>query len=206
MKTKIKLLALLSMLTLSFGSAKAQIGKLEYRAEAGMSYSKIYKFLDGKSLVGMRLSGQVLLPFKNSNFALVSGLTLTNKGEKFKKIDKKVSLMYLQLPIEASIQLNLNQDNKIYLATGPYLGFNLTRKGGDLDKVVKQASEDAFNAFEFGWGLNVMYAYRNIYLRTGLEISLNDVMNEKALSARSYIDLNQTRRNGLLYLTIGYQF
>ncbi len=206
MKIKIKLLALVSLFTLSFGSAKAQIGELQYRAEAGMSYSKIYKFLDGKSLVGMRLSGQVLLPFKNSNFALVSGLTLTNKGEKFKNIDKKVGLMYLQLPIEASFRMDLNEENKIYLATGPYLGFNLTRKGGDLDKLLKETSEDAFNSFEFGWGLNVMYAYRNIYLRTGVEISLNDVMNEKALSARSYIDMNQTRRNGLVYLTLGYQF
>ncbi len=208
MKIRIKLWALVGMLTLSLGSAKAQIGKLQYRAEAGMSYSKIYKFLNGKGLVGMRLSGQVLLPFENSNFALVSGLTLTNKGEKFRNSSEKVALMYLQLPVEASIRMDLNKDNKIYLATGPYFAFNLARKGGDLDKILKQTSEQAFNAFEFGWGLNAMYAFRNIYLRTGVEISLNDVMNEKAFTpdTSSFIEVDKTRRNGLVYLSIGYQF
>ncbi len=205
MRLKIKLLALLSVFALSLGSANAQIDSLQYRIEGGMSYSKIYKFLDGESLVGLRLSGQVLLPFKN-NFALISGLTLTNKGENFKNSDNKVGLMYLQLPIEASVRLDINEQNKVYFATGPYLGLNLTTKGGDLDKLQTNTSEDAFNSFEFGWGLNAMYAYRNIYLRTGVEISLNDVINNKSLSARPFLESNKTRRNGLVYLTLGYQF
>ncbi len=204
MKLNIKLIALLSTFVFSLLTANAQIGKLQYRAEAGMTYSKVYHFLNGDPLIGMRLSGQVLVPFEDTNFSLVSGLTFTNKGEKFKGSDNKVAMMYLQIPLEATMKFSF-RDNDFYVATGPYVGFNLSSKGGDLEELYKAGSDKPFKPFEFGWGANAMYAYRNIYLRTGVEISLMDVMNEKS-SARSLIEDGTNRRNGLVYLTLGYQF
>ncbi len=203
MKLNIKLVALLSTFVFSLLTANAQIGKLRYRAEAGMTYSKVYRFLNGDRLLGMRLSGQVVVPFEDTNFALVSGLTLTNKGEKFKKGKGKVGLMYLQIPLEASMEIGF-KENKFYLATGPYAGFNLTTDAGDL-KNYPAGAEKPFKSFDFGWGANAMYAYRNVYLRAGVELSLSDVMNENS-SAKGFIETGKGRRNGLVYLTLGYQF
>ncbi len=205
MKSKIKLLALLSIFLLSLTTAKAQIGKLKYRAEAGVTYSKIYHFLSGDPLIGMRLSGQVLLPFEHTNFALVSGLTLTNKGERIKNSKHKVGMMYLQIPLEASMKMSF-RDNEFYLATGPFVGFNLSSKGGDLEGLYKIQSESPFKPFEFGWGINAMYAYHGIYLRAGIDMSISDVANQKCPEVKNLIEYNTTRRNGLVYMTIGYQF
>lgn len=200
--------------------AMAQIGDLRYRVEAGVTSSKITKYGIGEALTGFRVSGLVVLPFEYSKFSLVSGLTLTSKGETQKFYDngsgdptakRNTSLMYLQLPVEAVVRFDLAEDHKVYLGVGPYLAFALSgnaKLGTEEIKLLKSYHDtDApFKRMELGAGLSLAYAYKDIYLRGGVELSLTDVVNANSSYVKSHLDTSGIRRHGLLYLTLGYQF
>lgn len=201
----------------------AQLDKLNYRAEIGISHSRISNFGTGTSFLGFRASGQILFPFKYSKFALVSGLTLTNKGETDQTFFKKTRpqdnlkevyytrLMYLQVPLDISLHLDLHPDHKVYLATGPYFAIGLTGTTTTNGKTILKlydkdgdGGQTPFKRTEFGWGANLVYAFKNIYLKTGLELSLTDVMNPTP-TVKSHLG-DGSRRHGVAYLTLGYQF
>lgn len=215
---------LLWVLAVGFSAPKllAQFDKLNYRAEAGLTMSKVSNYGIGNPLVGFRLSGQVLLPFERSAFGLVSGLTLTTKGEAGQQFynhsnphtraNEKYNtrMLFLQLPLEVSFRLNLNESNNIYLATGPYFAYGLSAKGNslvesvaNLDFFEKDGGSTPFKRTELGWGINAMYAYKGIYAKAGAELSLNDVMNDTpSVSERRA----GTSRHATFYVTLGYQF
>lgn len=201
----------------------AQFDKLNYRAEVGLTRSKISNFGTATPLLGFRASGHVMLPFKRSEFALVSGLTLTNKGEANQTFFEKARpeenlkgvyntrLMYLQIPLDISLRLNFHEDHKVYLATGPYFAIGLTANAtSDGKTTLKFYDKDGdagltpFKRTEFGWGANLMYAFKGIYLKSGVELSLTDVMNPTPLVGPHLG--NGKRRHGLAYFTLGYQF
>lgn len=205
-------------------SLKAQIyaENFRYRAEAGVISSKVSEFGMGEPFYGFRISGQVLMPFENSKWALLTGLTLTNKGENQKFRNPKdgtlsettrTALMYLQMPLNISHRFDLNRNNRIYLEFGPYIAMGLggkiknfaEKEGNDLQIFEKINGETPFNRFEIGVGASLHYDYKNVYLKGGVEYSLTSVINKKSTALQGAYTGN-TSRFGLAYLTIGYQF
>lgn len=194
---------------MAIGNLSAQFGEISYRAEAGVTFSKISNIGIGSSLVGLRLSGHVLLPFENSKLGILTGLTLTNKGEKAGWHDGtksgKFSQMYLQLPIELSFRTDINEDNRFFVAAGPYLAYGIAGERGDL-KLFKKASngKTPMNPFELGLGINATYAYRMLYLKLGYETSLTDVVGKESI-LRYAVD-GKSPKHGLVYITLGVEF
>lgn len=205
--------------------AQSAVAQLEfedsrYRAEAGVIASQIAKFgAEGRPLYGFRISGQVLTPFRNSQWAIVSGLTLTNKGEsskfysqegtygKWKTSDRNpLALMYLQVPVNISHRFDLNRNNHIYLEFGPYIAYALSGKWGDANLFERVGNERGFNNIELGFGGSLHYDYKNFYLKGGAEISLTPVVNRDGGLAGKLADPKAVSRFGLAYLTFGYQF
>lgn len=205
-------------------SAQIYVENFRYRAEAGVTASKVSEFGIGENLYGLRVSGQVLMPFENSKWALLTGLTLTNKGERqsFYRTSNgvvttsgttKTALMYLQMPLNVSHRFDLNRNNRIYFEFGPYLAYGLTGKvknfGWDLKEIglfEKDANgETPFNRFEVGVGASLHYDYKNIYLKAGVEYSLTNVINKASTPLRGAFT-DKASRYGLGYLTLGYQF
>lgn len=206
-------------------SLKAQIyvENFRYRAEAGVVSSKVSEFGVGEPFYGFRVSGQVLMPFENSKWALLTGLTLTNKGENQKfyvKRDQDVTisettrtaLMYLQMPLNISHRFDLNRNNRIYLEFGPYIAMglggkikNFGRQGNDVSVFEKIDGQTPFSRFEVGIGASLHYDYKNVYLKGGAEYSLTNVINKESSALRGAYT-GKTSRFGLLYLTLGYQF
>lgn len=202
-------------------SAQIYVENFRYRAEAGVTASKVSEFGIGENLYGLRVSGQVLMPFENSKWALLTGLTLTNKGERQAfYVDNgnnnvttteytKTALMYLQIPLNVSHRFDLNRNNRIYLEFGPYLAYGLTGKvsnfgrvGNSMELFKKNANgETPFNRFEVGVGASLHYDYKNVYLKAGVEYSLTNVRNKAVLPLP-----DKASRYGLGYLTLGYQF
>lgn len=218
MKKAFKLLGLCLALGCSVLGAKAQtFGELKYRAEAGVTASKISNFGDGKALWGMRVAGFAVLPFEKVPLSLNSGIVLTNKGERHtlgKNVKTKTALMYLQVPVEADFTINLNENNRIHLAAGPYLGLGLfgeskdfMTKGRKLDLFEQDGTETPFNRFEFGIGGSVAYQYTNFYLKAGAELGLTNAINKtNGLLNGGVIFSDKSRRNAVAYLTFGYEF
>lgn len=212
-------------LTLGAQSLKAQINfeNFRYRVEAGITSSKVSEFGIGESaLIGYRVSGQVLMPFEYSKWALLTGLTLTTKGENSQFYTTqgqntsttgttRVGLTYLQLPINISHRFDLNENNRIYLEFGPYVAMGLAGKvkASDFNLFEKIDGESPFNRFEVGVGASLHYDYKNIYLKGGVEYSLTSVINKDFNFRNSFSQspfTGNTSRFGLAYVTLGYQF
>lgn len=200
----------------------AQFDKPNYRAELGLTVSKVSAYGVAEPLVGFRATGQILLPFKRSDIMLVSGLTLTTKGETNQHFHLKygattngkenldMKLLYLQMPVEVAYRLQLHPDHKVFLATGPYLAYALYAKGKSLIKGVPDQNlfdldgeKSPFRRTELGWGINVTYAYKQFSAKVGSELSLTGVMNTTPITAAR---LEGTSRHALAYLSFGYQF
>lgn len=209
-------LAIAIVATTTSLSAQLDFENSRYRAEAGVTASKISNFGIGENLYGIRVSGQVLVPFQRSKWGLLSGLTLTNKGERSSFYTNanvgtvaitpqdRTALMYLQLPVNISHRFDLNRNNRIYFEFGPYFAYALSGKIGDLSLTKKVNGEAPFNPFEIGVGASLHYDYKNIYLKVGVEYSLTAVANNQgSLVGRI---AGGTPRYGLGYITLGYQF
>lgn len=209
-------LAIAIVATTTSLSAQLDFEDTRYRAEAGITASKISNFGIGENLYGIRVSGQVLVPFQRSKWGLLSGLTLTNKGERQQYYvtaadgktaitnQVRTALMYLQLPVNVSHRFDLNRNNRIYFEFGPYFAYALSGKIGDLSLTKKINGEAPFNPFEIGVGASLHYDYKNIYLKAGVEYSLTAVANNQGSLAGRIA--GGTPRYGLGYITLGYQF
>lgn len=223
MKKAFKLFGLLLAFGCSISGAKAQtFDDLRFRVEAGMTASKITSYGIGKTLLGMRAGGFVVLPFKHINLSLNTGLVLTNKGERQTfyapfsgaPVETKTRLMYLQLPIEADFSIKLSENSRIHLAAGPYLGVglagrseNLVTQGNNLDLFAKDGDKTPFNRFELGAGASVGYQYSNFYIKAGAEVGLTNAVNpSKTILASGIRFIDQISRNTLAYVTLGYEF
>lgn len=196
-------------------SAQIYVENFRYRLEAGAIASQITNFGIGERLYGLRISGQIVMPFENSKWAIVSGLTFSHKGELagfYEKVgnnvsvtDKdRISMRYLQLPVNFSHRFDLNRNHRIYFEFGPYLAYAVSGKLGQLDLTKREGEEPAFKPFEIGIGASLHYDYKDIYLKGGLEYSLTGVVNDKGRLASRVA--GGTPRYGLAYITLGYQF
>lgn len=213
--TRLAIFALVLVAGVASLSAQIYVENFRYRAEAGVTASKISKWGIGENLYGFRISGQVLMPFERSKWGIVTGLTLTNKGEKSSFYQtttiesvivtpqEKTALMYLQLPVNFSHRFDFNENNRLYFEFGPYVAYALSGKLGDLSLAEKVSGESPFNRFEVGIGASLHYDYKNIYLKVGAEYSLTRVINQSGSLARYAAG---TPRYGLGYVTLGYQF
>lgn len=205
--------ATLALVVASVGSLSAQFDDLAYRVEIGAGISKISNYGIGKFLIGTRIGGNVILPFEDSKLALQGGLFLNQKGEKSgyysNQEENAIKLTYLQLPIEASFRVDINDENKVYLAAGPYLGYGLwgkiKRTREELFKPYDNNPEASFKRLEFGAGINVIYQYSNIFLKLGYEFSLSGVMNKDNSEQGKQVQ-GGSPKHGQLFLSIGYAF
>lgn len=214
--TRLTTLALALVAGTASLSAQLDPEDFRYRAEAGVTASKISNFGIGETLYGLRVSGQIVMPFENSKWAIVSGLTLTNKGERssFYNNDNvhkvtitpqdRTALFYLQIPVNISHRFDLNRNNRIYLEFGPYFAGAISGKIGELNLLSKVNDQRLFNPFEIGVGASLHYDYKNIYLKGGVEYSLTSVVNREGNLKHRVA--GGTPRYGLAYVTLGYQF
>lgn len=218
--------ALVLALAASASSLSAQLfeKKLAYRAELDLGVSSISHFGTGKASYGPRVSGQVLATFRHSDFGVLTGLTLLQKGEKDVYYHQAqgqgdISSWYIQLPIHASYKLHLDLDNDLFIEAGPHFGYGLsgTLKGfipqatnptadaTDLKVFDKGNGEAAFNRFDLGVGLNLAYKYKNYFLRLGIETSITDVVNKNHPDLAPRIKDKSTGYTNI-YFGVGYQF
>ncbi|WP_052405313.1 outer membrane beta-barrel protein [Porphyromonas sp. COT-290 OH860] len=230
-----KIIASVLLLGASVASLSAQFDQLRYRAEGGVTASRVSGVGHPSKpfLLGFRLSGQVVLPFRYSNFALQTGLTLTNKGENSNfyvedtsigysggrftlSEESSLGFMYLSLPLEVSYRLNINALNKIYLAVGPSFNYALSGainglKAPGISKSYDVFGQKLFKRFEVSLGASAMYAYRDFYIKVGAEYGLTTIDDQHRvliLNDRYRVSpfANDRSRHALVYATLGYQF
>lgn len=202
------------VITLGTHIASAQRREMEYRAEAGLTLSKISNWGVGSFLPGFRVGASAIVPLgARSTFSFVPGLVLTTKGENqtFHNtwgLSSKTSLLYLQMPLEAAVQVDFDADNRFYFAAGPYIAYGLSGKllkRDDLFAPLKEGLPAPFKRVEIGLGINMAYNYSDFYAKLGLDYSLTGVMNVGSGIVGSNPFMSNSR-HGVMYLSVGYQF
>lgn len=222
--TLFKNLLLSAGLVLATGSALSaqELGKLHYRAEGGLAISRISALGvdhygdEGKFLPSFRAGGSLVMPFENTIFSFTPGLYVVGRGEKQgvlnsgQKSATTIQTYALQLPLDLSFRLaTIAEKHRIFLNAGPYFAYGLSAKvaGDNVDRDLYKENdkENAFKRFEFGVGANLMYQYKRVYLRGGVEISLTGVV-KRNLGSPYYGLATSTPRYGTIYVTLGYEF
>ncbi len=217
-----------ALLALGTSLSAQELGKIGYRAEAGLTLSRISSLgvnHDGDAGVmatSFRVGASVILPFEHTIFSFNPGLFVIGRGEGQKIViepeykNVKIENYALQLPLEVSMKfLTIGDDHGFFFSVAPYLAYGLSAKLTNDGKNVDAArpkrgtsldlyAEKAFNRFEVGLGASLMYQYKQFSLRGGIDASLTKTV-AKSLGAPYYVSTD-TPRFMTGYITLGYQF
>jgi len=161
-----------------FGSlgAFAQ-GGLGYGLRAGVNIPKYSTGLDEtKSNTGFFLTGYLDAPI-SPNFSIQPGLSLQNKGTKWKPVgdqrEGKESIMTLDIPVNAVLKFPTTSGN-FFLGAGPYVGFGLSGKfkgedsQGKFENDIKFGTGSDKDLKRTDFGVNFLAGYQ---LSNGFQIN-----------------------------------
>ncbi|MDM1294676.1 porin family protein [Sphingobacterium sp. N143] len=161
-----------------FGSlgAFAQ-GGLGYGLRAGVNIPKYSTgFDETKSNTGFFLTGYLDAPI-SPYFSIQPGLSLQNKGTKWKETDvqgeAKESIMTIDIPVNAVAKFPTGSGN-FFLGAGPYVGFGLSGKykgedaEGKFENDIKFGSGEGKDLKRTDFGVNFLAGYQ---LTNGFQIN-----------------------------------
>ena len=157
----------------------------------------------------------------NETLAVQPGLRFTMQGfvdeyTSGSNIERKFSLYYLQLPVNAQYKFSAGPVN-IVAQAGPYLGYGLFarqsyfKKGAsknlsDEDKKIKfgnGSADDIWKAFDYGVGAGVGVEYGGLQLMVEYGLGLNKMTFNKNMKS-AYYKINM--QNTGLSITLAYIF
>jgi len=214
MKTIIKT-TLIAVAILIGITANAQDKPLTFGVKAGIDLHNIGGDADGTD-AKIGFTGGVTLDFAfTPDLYLMTGLDFSMKGAKIGegfdedagKVDVKLNLSYLQLPVHIGYKLAVGETTKINFHAGPYIAYGISGKWKGSASGIS-ASIDAFGdestaaelpklkKFDFGLGLGVGVEFGKIGAGIGYDFGLTNIHDGNVGKIRNM--------NG--YLTVGYKF
>jgi len=213
MKTIIKTVLIAVALFIGL-SANAQDKPVSFGVKAGMNLSNIGGDANGTDAKIGFVGGITLDYALTSDVYLMTGLEFSMKGSKIAegfddevgKIDLKLNLSYLQLPIHVGYKLAITETTKINFHAGPYVAYGIDGKwkasasgvSESIDAFGDEALEEALKLkrFDFGLGLGAGVEFGKFGVGLGYDFGLMNICDETGIKVRNM--------NG--YLTLGYKF
>ncbi len=157
-----------------------------------------------KILTSIRAGVTVDIPLADE-FYIGTGLLYSGKGGKFKNTDMKVSLGYLQLPINFMFKPEVGS-GRLVLAVGPYIAYGVSGKYKDIPLVgERKAFDDEATALlklkRFDAGGNLAIGYE---MPMGLYFGLNADLG----MVNAFDNTNNDRKfkNTSFGVSVGYKF
>jgi hypothetical protein len=96
---------------------------------------------------------------------------------------------------------SINNDNKVYLFAGCYLGFVLSGKDSDGNKtIIGNESTDDLRRFDTGIDIGAGYQYKKIILSLGYYLGLYNTFPDDKNGQ------NDGYKNRILQVSVGYKF
>ncbi|HVI43672.1 MAG TPA: porin family protein [Chitinophaga sp.] len=201
-KVLLSVVALL-IASLSFGQAKWGI-------VAGPQFSSVtVKNLLGsgsgketsKLITNVRAGITVDIPLADE-FYIGTGLLYSGKGAKFKNSNTKLSLSYLELPINFMFKPEVGS-GRLVLAAGPYIAYGLGGKYKDIPGEAKAFDDEAglmkLKRFDAGANINIGYE-----LPQGLYFGLNTDLG--LINAFDNTSNSRSFKNTSFGVSVGYKF
>jgi len=141
------------------------------------------------------------------SFSIQAGLLIAQQGfrttavYKGQKSPYKITLYYIQLPINAQYKLALGSNTSLLFQTGPYFGYcflgTASENGIDFPIKMGYKERDVFKTFDFGLGLGVGVQVYGLQIGIGYNIGLYNLHP-------SYFS-DKSRNHGLA-ITVTYLF
>lgn len=188
-----KVLLTVIFMSIAFLSIKAQ--SLSVGPLLGANYSSISEANNGERLLG--LSAGIFANYSiNEKIGLNLKALYSQMGIASSVSDDNLRLNYLQIPLTGVYYFGQIGDKfrpKVFL--GPYVGFLLNAKNGDID------IKDSFNSIDFGGQIGLGFNY-SLKERTWLNVDLG--------YSTSFTDVysanNVNGQNNALFLNVGLSF
>jgi hypothetical protein len=196
--------AALLIASLSFGQAKWGI-------VAGPQFSSVTtrntplnsKKETSKLLTGIRAGITVDIRLADE-FFIGTGLIYSGKGGKFKNVNDKVTLSYLEVPVNFMFKPEVGS-GRLVLAAGPYFSYGLTGKFKDnailSDRKAFEDEAGGFKLQHFDAGANINIGYETLM---GLYFGLNTEIG--LVNAFDYNALDRKFKNNSFGVSVGYKF
>ena len=162
---------------------------------------------DYKYKAGFRLG--VIRDFRISkNFYIQPGLYFTMGGAIQKTDgyqDLTCNLGYLQLPILASLRIELNDYTKLHLNAGPYIAYGVCGKmkyaGEKINAFGTGDDEGGLKRFDAGLNFSVGISLDRFYWSIGYDLGLTEISDEDVWE----LDGVKTQ-NRNIFISLGYNF
>ncbi|CAL1520984.1 porin family protein [Chitinophaga sp. MM2321] len=154
-----------------------------------------------KILTGVRAGFTVDLPLADE-FYIGTGLLYSGKGGKSKTTDDKISLSYLQLPVNFMFKPEVG-NGRMVLAVGPYVSYGLSGKykgsGPELNAFDDEALVGKLKRFDAGADIQIGYeTLMGIYFGLNADLGLVNAYDNTA-NDRSF-------KNTSFGVSVGYKF
>ncbi len=162
----------------------------------------------------------------NEAIAIQPGIKFTTQGftDKYDsgagsgKVERRFSLYYLQVPVNAQYKLNVGEQLNVVFQAGPYVGYGLfgrqkyTRKGKSVSLSSEQkkitfgngTADDIHNAFDYGVGAGVGIEFFNFQLMVGYDLGLYKMTFDKKNAKSATYDVRM--QNNGFSATLAYTF
>lgn len=147
--------------------------------------------------------------FKNSFFGVQTALRYVTQGGDLTNI--KITQHSMQIPVNITMTLTPNENNRFQLAMGPYFGYGL---GGDFDAVDigihntslydVEVDGKKFNHSELGCGMDATYQYKKVQFTFGMSVAFTHI-HDGDFGEFDNGDVAKWPRNRSFRLTVGYE-
>ncbi|MBL1409892.1 outer membrane beta-barrel protein [Sphingobacterium faecale] len=189
-----KVLLSLGVALLTAVGAQAQVG---YGVKAGLNFPKL-NYSGGNvsyttsAATNFYLSGYASIPAA-TNFAIQPGVSLQGKGGKVEvgSLTTTRNLMSIEIPVNAVYYIPTGATGSVFVAAGPYVGFNVSGKdkAGDVKTDIKFGSkDDQLKVVDYGVNFQLGYKLSNgLLINGGYGLGLGNMSNVDALKIKNNV-------------------
>ncbi len=204
-----RILTLLTVVALFTFVSKAGHSQVRYNIQAGVNFSTLTNNLlpNTSSKTGFRAGLGINYNFSDF-FSVDPSLLIVSKGFKQSDINLSVNPIYLQLPVNFTINLPLTRDIKILIGAGPYVAYGIGGSGSiglssgetliDAKMFTNESVFTYYNKFDAGLNSSVGIAFGDIVLSLGGEWGF--------LKVNDYELNNKQHLNNSYYISLSYKF
>lgn len=204
-----RILTLLTVVALFTFVSKAGHSQVRYNIQAGVNFSTLTNNLlpNTSSKTGFRAGLGINYNFSDF-FSVDPSLLIVSKGFKQSDINLSVNPIYLQLPVNFTINLPLTRDIKILIGAGPYVAYGIGGSGSiglssgetliDAKMFTNESVFTYYNKFDAGLNSSVGIAFGDIVLSLGGEWGFLKV-NDYELNDKQHL-------NNSYYIALSYKF
>lgn len=207
-----KIFIIMCLLNILFSVAHAQ--NLRYGFVAGAIFNKPTGDVDPdgiKTGLLLGIKGELAIPAISNGIYLDFGMQLSAKGYKntygilnqSDVMSSTTNINYLIIPVHLGYKVKCSESVSLFANTGPYAGVGLWGKkkffknNKKYDSSNKVFSENEFNRFDYGWGVNIGMEYaKHFQLTLGGDWGLKNISKAN----------NWKYRNRNFTVSLGYLF